>query len=494
MGKGKTNKKKYSQNEKKKEDEKKYKEQTKLFIRFVHILRSPHKLMLLTGTPMRRDMSDIRFLINVAAGKTVVPWMRDEFEQKYTEKTATKQATEVLYIASKYIGLDLPRNVLEDDDGAYYLKQQIDGYLDKLFFSMDAWGSPVNFVRSYIVDKITRMVTKRTRKFKFIQFKRSDNVIGKYVSFYKYSDISEYYPRFRKQEETVTYSDYQLNLLERYISNRLTDKEAVEMGMNENLEEASFFKQQYDYLSDLQRLDYGRIIGNLGQEPPKFKAILDHYKSVDYKKTLVYSNFYKYGTLKMAEYLKSQGIEYYLYEPDLDAETKNQIMEEFDSKETGIMLLHPDYFEGFSVRKVRFLHVLEPMMEYYKIEQLHTRVIRYNSHITLPKEERNVTIIQWSARSYNFFKKLLIKYNLVESFWNQAVDFIENILEIFVNPEKEIIDDAESNEKAFLEVADFFKAVGVENNTDLVSKCCIYGLDSCPHSSRCIDYSKDKLD
>lgn len=437
-----------------KEDMKRYKEQTKLFIKFIHILRSPHKLMLLTGTPMRRRMSDIRYLINIAAGKTVVPWMRDEFELKYTEKTMTKQATEVLYITSKYIGLD---NVLEDEDGAYYLKTQIDSYLEKLFFSMESFGSPINFIRSFVVEKITKMAVKKTKKLKLVQFKRSDNVMGKYVSFYKYSDTSEYYPKFRKQHEIVAYSDYQFNLLERYISSKLTDQESVEMGMNETFEEASFFKIQYEYLSDTQRLDYGRIIGNLGVEPPKFKAVLDHYKSVGYKKTLVYSNFYKSGILKMAEYLKSQGIEYYLYEPDLDSDTKNQIMAEFDSKETGIMLLHPDYFEGFSVLKVRFLHVLEPMMEYYKIEQLHTRVIRYNSHITLPKEDRQVTIIQWSSRSYNFFKKLLIKYNLVESWWNQAIDFIENILDIFVNTENELIDSAESNEVVLKRLQTFSK-------------------------------------
>jgi hypothetical protein len=165
-------------------------------------------------------------------------------------------------------------------------------------------------------------------------------------------------------------------------------------------------------------------------------------------------------------------------------------MEEFDSQETGLMLLHPEYFEGFSIKKVRFLHILEPLTEYYKVEQLRTRVIRFNSHIELKEEDRNVVILQWSSRSLNFFRKILVKYNQIDSFYERGIDFIENLLKIFINPEQIIMDDLYANQSSFREISEFFKGNGIEN-TKLNSNCCIYG-DECNDKLKCIDLYKQK--
>jgi hypothetical protein len=472
------------------ENEKKYVEQKKTFIYFINILQSCKKIMLLTGTPIISEISDIRYLINIAAGKTVVPWVDGDFKEKYTEKTITTQITDLLYIMSNYIGLDMPRDLLDDEDGFYYLNSSINTYLDKLFLNIDTIGSPVNFIRKIIVKEISRVVFKQASKLKLSQLKRSDSIMGKYVSFYKYDNSSSSYPSFSLSDKTVSYSDHQLNILERYISNKLSDNEAVELGINKDLEDARFFKKQYNYFSTNKRNDYGRVIGNLGKNPPKFFGILNHYNSVNRSKTIVYSNFYESGILKLSEYLHENDINFYIYHPGLDPETKTKMIEEFDSQETGLMLLHPEYFEGFSIKKVRFLHILEPLTEYYKVEQLRTRVIRFNSHIELKEEDRNVVIIQWSSRSLNFFRKMLVKYNQIDSFYEQGIDFIENLLKIFINPEKIIMDDLYVNQSSFREISEFFKDNGIEN-TKLNSNCCIYG-DECNVKLKCIDLYKQK--
>jgi hypothetical protein len=476
------------------ENEKKFKEYKKIFIYFIDIFKSPRKLMLLTGTPIISEISDIRYLINIAAGKTVVPWLESDFLDMYTEKTITKQVSDFLYIISNYIGLDMPRDILEESDGYYYLNKSINNYLDKIFVNLESVGSPINFIRKFVVKEVSKMAHKQARKFKLVQLKRSDSTIGKYVSFYKYDNLSPYYPSFENKQQIVAYDDHQLNLLERYISDKLSDNEAVELGMNKDLQDAIFFKTQYSYIPRKKRLEYGRIIGNLGENPPKFVGILNHYLSENYKKTIVYSNFYESGILKLAAFLQKRNIQFHVYHPDLDQETKLKIMQDFDSKETGMMLIHPEYFEGFSVKKVRFLHVLEPLTEFYKVEQLQTRVIRYNSHVDLPKVDRNVVIFQWSSRSLNLFKKMLIKYNQINSFYNQGIDFIEHLLDIFVNPERQILDKLFMNQSTFQDVSDFFKQNGIENTNNLQSKCCIFGKDTCEQKIKCIDYSKDKKD
>jgi hypothetical protein len=477
------------------ERKKKAQNEKDLFVQFIDILKTPKKIMLLTGTPIISSIGDIRYLINISAGKTVVPWIQEDFLELYTEKTVTKQISDMFYIITKYIGMDMPRNILEDEDGYYFLKSAINDYLDKIFITIDNIGSPINAIRYFLVKKIAKSVHKEARKFKLLQFKRSDSTIGKYVSFYKYDNFSEYYPSFEKKLFTVAYDDYQLGLLERYISNRLTDNEAVEMGLNKDLVDASFFKINYDYMSPKARLSFGRVIANMGEDPPKFTTILNQYISQNYKKTVVYSNFYESGILKFAKFLDKKNFKFFLYHPDLEQDVKLKVMKDFESTETGLMLIHPDYFEGFSVKKVRFLHILEPIMEFYKIEQLQTRVIRYNSHIELPKKDRNVTIIQWSSRSLNLFKKMLIKYNLVNSFYNQGIDFIEHLLDIFVNPESQILDEISTKSSTFKEVSNFLKQTGIENNTGMQEKCCIFGNDYCEKSQiKCIEYSKDKKD
>jgi hypothetical protein len=473
------------------DNDKKFAEEKKIFIKFITILKSCKKTMLLTGTPIISEISDIRYLINIAAGKNVLPWVEKDFKDKFTEKTITKQITDLLYLISNYIGINMPRDILEDEDGFYYLNSSINNYLDKIFINIDTIGSPINFIRKIIVKEISRAFNKQGRKLKLLQLKRSDSIIGKYVSFYKYDNLSPVYPSFSEINKIVSYSDHQLNLLERYISSNLSDNEAVELGMNRDIEDASFFKQQYNNISSKKQKEYGRVIGNLGNTPPKFSGILNHYNSVNRSKTIVYSNFYESGILKLSEYLHENDISFYIYHPDLDPETKKKILEEFDSQETGLMLLHPDYFEGFSVKKVRFLHVLEPLTEYYKVEQLRTRVIRFNSHIELKKEDRNVVIIQWSSRSFNFFRKILVKYNQVDSFYNQSIEFIENLLNIFINPERTILDELYMKESTFREISEFFNSHGIEHEKKLKSNCCIYG-DECDSKIKCIDLNKQK--
>jgi SNF2 family DNA or RNA helicase len=50
-------------------------------------LQSTKKILLLSGTPIYNNLLDIRYLINIAAGKDIVPYLDSEFRKKYLKVT-----------------------------------------------------------------------------------------------------------------------------------------------------------------------------------------------------------------------------------------------------------------------------------------------------------------------------------------------------------------------------------------------------------------------
>jgi hypothetical protein len=72
-----TEKKKNSKN---KEDENKSKNSLKYML---NVFKSSKKVLLLSGTPIRSDVGDFRWLVNIAAGKRVFPYNIQEFKKEY---------------------------------------------------------------------------------------------------------------------------------------------------------------------------------------------------------------------------------------------------------------------------------------------------------------------------------------------------------------------------------------------------------------------------
>ena len=50
---------------------------------FLNLFKSAYKVLLLSGTPVKNKISDIRWLINIAAGKKVVPYNELEFAKSF---------------------------------------------------------------------------------------------------------------------------------------------------------------------------------------------------------------------------------------------------------------------------------------------------------------------------------------------------------------------------------------------------------------------------
>ena len=307
---------------------------------------------------------------------------------------------------------------------------------------------------------------------------------GKYISYYKYDNL-DYYPSSNITTKKIDYNKYQLNLLNRFYKKKSTPQDFVELQFYDSLEDAELFLGYPDGISKDILLNL-RCIGNLDDndnDVPKFKAILDDY--LKYKtSTLIYSNFFKSGIMKFSKYLKNKKINHSIYHPDLTSEEQEEILKDFKDQKIKILLLHPKYYEGFSINGVRRFHILEPISEYSIKEQLFTRVIRFKSHTHLPKDQRNVEIILW----YSTLNSILTKIQEIKLHVDNY-DFDFSTISLRGGPDDIIINNISNNEIKLNQLSHSLKKISIENNDTLKSlndTCCIYG-DTCQNLPKCAD-------
>jgi hypothetical protein len=225
----------------------------------------------------------------------------------------------------------------------------------------------------------------------------------------------------------------------------LKAKELLGLGTVSTIQEATMFGEVLDLDT---YLDKGRMIGNYieiageaippavdenGDEvkqgyqaaqtviyPPKFKKILDqiHLSRVP---SVVWSNFYEDGLLGFDKYLASHvsaDFAIYRYLPDdagMDNTQRQQTLRNFEvdsiQGKPCILLLHPIYLTGLTIKGANALHIMDPLLIYPNKEQLMARVVRMGTHgelhtsrdlnddrtVLLPNERKYVRFFQWYA-------------------------------------------------------------------------------------------------
>lgn len=457
----------------KKMSEPNVKEKNKL-IAFLDNFMEAHKVLLLTGTPIKNDIADIRWLINIAAGKKIVPYNQVDFIKQYYNKSKidavlngwlspilnleiagrtlpqkyrihfrylvsyTSEIANIIddYINKKSIVTLLHNTPLKIGDAASFmilnpemLKLSYNEVMKRVHpgtvltendFAIAKNKSfqitLLRFVFATIVTKGVMMLyaflTKYyNNKFNYVSLNVNKMaVVAPYVSFYKYLNNNPNYPSVKIISKPVSYTDYQLSFWARTIYNfDITDQETLDLGLTTTIGEAELFKPSE--IGETEYITKGRIIGNIDnsqgytQPPIKFIEILKLYNEKK-ESTMVYSNFFDSGIMQFALFLKSKGVPYTLYTPSLSSDEKNKILSDFKKKKITLLLLHPAFFEGFSIQGVRAFHILEPINEYYKKEQLYARAVRFGSHAHLPENERNIVIYQWRCSLKSVFRKI----------------------------------------------------------------------------------------
>lgn len=489
-------------------------------INFIDMFNNTKKVLLVSGTLITDSIYDIRWLVNIAAGKDILPYNDLQFYNKFVYKKK-------IDIAIFEWFLPLIRNVfpkdtvLKNKDFFFQDIREKASYLEVLhLFTTNIFVNTIYYYYKKVYSKITpkrlslkelivynltnydnlllalflSILTKGIKiMFNFIKTYYSNefnfsslNVLAlkehnvdRYFSYYKYTKDNELYPKINIKNIKVNYTFEQLKLWIKLINlefTPLTSNELFSLELHPSVRDAELYaKNNID--KNLYQ-NKGRIIGNLYKEPLKFKGIVDMYLSTK-QSTVVYSEFLDSGIRLFIKYLKSKNIKYKFYDPNLSADERHELLIDFKDKKFKLLLLHPDSFEGIDIKGARHFHILEPIANYYKKEQLYARVSRLNSHTHLPRNKQNVNIYIWSCSIKKDFDKVKHLKEISKTFFENNKLYYnlfihQSKLSIFFSPDDQIL---AISDKYNSFVNTFNDAINNNNidNINLPIHCNIYG-------------------
>jgi len=346
------------------------------------------KLVLATGTPYVEDIASSHVLLNLAAGKPVIPSDPDVFSRKYMNVSKTASA---LYGWILPIGEHIFKGVI--------FNRLVVNYLLVVYAHFFGGRHAVKGVTAFIITsllwKIAYLSTAEARRdLRILDARKFAHDVSPYLLIFDPfksdgKDVVQHFPIPLDMVEYTTLNSYQLLQLQRMAKNKLDFDLLKSMQVVKNQEEMAAFVQR---LADQQKLmdNMGRMAGNLakpGQQPKKFVRILKMHE-ITPMPTVVYSNFER-GAELFIEAVAADGrynAKVYSSRADLDEALARRI---------DFLILPPASTQGIDLPGILRMHILEPVSDAATFSQLRARIIRYIHNAT---ERKEVQIIQWVAK------------------------------------------------------------------------------------------------
>ena len=377
-------------------------------------LRGFRKILLLTGTPVYAHESDLRLLINIAAGRELLPMLEGAFQRRYYKTSYLKSfwygwvisfLNKFLYQTKDVINMGVNVEFILQPDGQGVAKQLITlkKFIQNLLSTPGlasailAASAPV-FAPMIILGFLRAWIGNGLHEIRYLDGEHFAKDVSSYVAFYTVpqSDIGVVFPHVEVTHREIDYSPGQQEFWLRFTIGQLTGSELSMIGLSKTPEAAAFFGE-VTQVNDYKK--YGRLIGNLaidGEESPKFRAILASITAGGRTaQSVVYSNFYEEGIMKLSTFLKTSKVKHRVLTPSMSPETKEKIVDGFRDRKIQIVLLHPSFTEGLSLLGAEQMHIMEPILHPAMEEQVIARVSRYKSHDHLPGPERRVQVSIW---------------------------------------------------------------------------------------------------
>lgn len=367
-------------------------------------LRSSHKILALSGTPIYNDEYDLAYLMNLVSGKNIMPFNEEQFRVEYTDIRRVRSFWRGYVFESNILKFGLPGTALLL---ALPVGLMVSPVLILPVGLALMLGTTLVFP---VVDNLIAPV--ETFQLRELNVKKFEPFVSKYVSFYEIEnqDLSEFPTKTIKVQD-VSYNAEQfwffLNFAEKSLGNKGLARLYKDVDAN--------FDPAYLTLNStiLQNrmansAGSGREIGNLefeGEtegsiiEPPKFVEVLKQIKSDGMPKAVVYSNYYENGIVAFSKFLDRNGLagSYEILRPDIPPQQFAAAVQRYNEGKIKILLLHPEITEGISLKGTRQFHVLEPVINLTVLNQVIARAVRYQSHNMLPASERHVDVYIWKA-------------------------------------------------------------------------------------------------
>lgn len=398
-------------------------------------LRSFKKIFLLTGTPMYNDEDDFRLLVNIAAGKLVLPVNTDDFRKIYYKTSIWRSVfigwfltffSKFLYQSRDFAGaaLNLDMVIRGKESTSKQIYSSLINVIQKLLYNFEisavvAVSIPL-LIPIIVLTLIKIALTSQVDKIRLLDTEKVARTVQSYVSYFEIPDSARGndYPKVTVERKQINYNAKQIDLWLRFAMGHLSPEETVSLEISDSLGEAGFF-------GDITVIDkykfFGRVIGNLdlGESVcPKFQAIENIMKNNHggFHQTVIYSNFERQGAKLFAGFLTLRAIGYRYFSPKSSIAVKKKILNDFGQSKFPVLVIHPSYIEGISIPGARQMHILEPVENQAVLEQIIARVARYGSHNMYSSSDRSVKVYIWCAVATSFYARLY-KFGASQSLW-----------------------------------------------------------------------------
>lgn len=113
---------------------------------------------------------------------------------------------------------------------------------------------------------------------------------------------------------------------------------------------------------------------------------------------VVFSNFIDAGLTPYAAALERAGVPHGMFHGGLNDAARKKTVEDYNSGKSRVLLLGPSGGEGLSLKGTRLLQLLDPHWNEARSEQAVGRGLRYDSHMHLPIEDRNVRVQRYVSQ------------------------------------------------------------------------------------------------
>lgn len=317
------------------------------------IIVKAKKRVLGTGTTAYNHASDIGPLVNLAAGRRVLPEGKAEFEARYIRKSVEQPP-----FLKRILGHP-PKEI-------HHLKNK--GELEK--------------------------------------------ILRAHIDHYDLRDDPSAKDKFPEKIETVkeVQMSPEQSALYKYMEGKLPFHLRMKVRMNMPLDKKDVASLQA-FSTGIRQVSnsMNAFMPNYDKPTPKIQAAVDSvHKGLQEDKNfraLVYSNYLDSGLNDYSKELTKRGIKHSIYHGALNSKQKDALLEKYNKGEEQVMLISSSGAEGLNTKGTKKIQVLEPHFNKSKLDQVVARGVRYESHEHLPKAERKVEVEHYlSAMSEKKFK------------------------------------------------------------------------------------------
>lgn len=269
------------------------------------------------------------------------------------------------------------------------------------------------FVLLNIINKNNNLPTRKIeyeRNKKDIDFKRE---ISNKISYYKAGKNG--YPLSKEIIKYVKYDRSQIIEYKKYI--RKIFKDSNNRVLPEDLDIGSKWIKKYNEKDSIYELDESikensflcavRQISNTMNglvDYPKIRKVFKIVKNDIALKSypiVIYSSFLKNGIIPIKRLLDEMGISNSLVTGDQTSKQIKEAVDDYNNNRIKVLFVSAAGSESLNLKNTRSIHILEPFWNNARITQVIGRAIRYESHVSLPKNEQIVVIYKWISKFDN---------------------------------------------------------------------------------------------